>query len=161
MEGIEITAQSYNELLEQFAKFYLENKADCDMIVHMGVPVESTVLKDMHSGGYIGDWDGPFPLIDIATITEINTSVDTYNKNNNLTDKIPEFEGGTHNPLYDSYAAAIAYRDVKEKEIERNLLLSEILKQKNLEDLSFDELISSNPPDKSSKEPDKESDLYK
>lgn len=104
---------SYGELLKAFADFYLANKADADIIVHMGVPVESTLLRDAHSLGFIGDWDGPFPLIDLAgnlqQIGENPTSVDEYVTKYGL--KVSE--SNTHNPLYDSEVAAVVYRHLQ------------------------------------------------
>lgn len=113
MEGIPVTHDSYEAMLQAFAEFYLAEKAGADIVVHMGVPVESRVLQDMHAEGYIGDWDGPYPLIDIAgnlqQIGEDPTSVDAYNAKHGLSTLIPDCEGGTHNPLYDSRAAAVCY----------------------------------------------------
>lgn len=112
MAKIPETHKDYTSLLADFAKFYLANKANADVIVHMGVPVESTLLKDMHAQGSIGDWDGPFPLIDISgnlqQAGENPTSVDEYIKKYSL--EVGEFEGGSHTPLYDSAVAAVAYR---------------------------------------------------
>jgi len=109
--GIPVTHKDYESLLAEFAKFYLANKADTDIIVHMGVPVEAKLLLDMHQYGVIGDWDGPYPLIDLAgnlqQVGEDPTSVDSYLKKYGLT--VGEFEGGTHNPLYDSAVAAKVY----------------------------------------------------
>ena len=111
MVGIPETFGSYEEMLRAFSEYYLKEKEDSDVVVHMGVPVESRVLIDMHRLGFIGDWDGPFPLIDIAgNLQQAGfdpTSVDTYNKDHGI--KVPTCEGGTHNPLYDSRAAALCY----------------------------------------------------
>jgi hypothetical protein len=66
----------------------------------------------MHTMGVIGDWDGPYPLLDVSgnlrQASEDPTSVDSYIKKHDLA--VGEFEGGTHNPLYDSAAAAVVYR---------------------------------------------------
>jgi hypothetical protein len=109
--GLPVTHEDYESLLADFAKFYLANKADADVIVHMGVPVEAKLLLDMHQRGLIGDWDGPYPLFDLAgnlqQVGEDPTSVDSYLKKYGLT--VGEFEGGTHNPLYDSAVAAKVY----------------------------------------------------
>lgn len=108
MELIPVTHQSYDALLSDFAKFYLANKKDAHILVHMGVPVESSVIRDMHDRGYIGDWDAPYPLLDLAgnlqQAGEDPTSPDSYVKKYELV--ISEFDGGTHNPLYDSAVAA-------------------------------------------------------
>lgn len=106
MEDIPVTHNSYDELLAGFAKFYLANKADAHVIVHMGVPVESSLFRDMHSRGFIGDWDGPYPLLDLAgSLLQANedpTSCDGYVAKYGL----EVAEGNSHNPLYDSEVAA-------------------------------------------------------
>ena len=112
MEGIPENYSSYEELLKAFITFYLQHKDGADVIVHMGLPVEARVFIDAHNLGILGDWDAPYPLIDISALPEIGTSVDTYNKEHGLNNLIPEMEGGTHNPLYDSYAALVAYDDL-------------------------------------------------
>lgn len=107
MADIPITCESYDQLLKDFFEFYLSEKENSTIIVHMGLPVESRLFLDAHSMGIIGDWDAPYPLIDISAFSEINDSVDSYNKKHDLL--VGEFQGGTHNPLYDSAAAAVAY----------------------------------------------------
>ena len=109
MENIPENYSSYEELLKAFIAFYLQHKDGADVIVHMGLPVEARVLIDAHSMGILGDWDAPYPLIDICAFPEIGTSVDSYNKEHGLDLFLPDVEGGTHNPLYDSYAALVAY----------------------------------------------------
>ena len=110
MEGIKVSHESYENLLRDFMKFYMENKEGADIIVHMGIPVESKLFIDAHDKGIIGDWDAPFPLIDISALPEIGTSVDSFNEKNGIV--VPDLTGKTHNPLYDSYAALFAYEKV-------------------------------------------------
>lgn len=109
------THKDYASLLVAFAEFYLANKIDAEIIVHMGVPVESNLLSDMHSQGLIGDFDGPYPLVDIAgnllQVGENPTSADAYIEKYAL--EVGKFEGGTHNPLYDSAVAAQVYMHLK------------------------------------------------
>ena len=109
MEDILVSHDSYDELLKAFADFYKSNKAEANIIVHMGVPVESKLFTDAHSCGYIGDWDGPYPLIDVAgnlqQAGENPTSVDSYVSKFGL----QVMEGNTHNPLYDSEVAAVVF----------------------------------------------------
>ncbi|MEI8269809.1 MAG: hypothetical protein WCG45_00410 [bacterium] len=111
MLDIPVSHSSYDELLADFAKFYLANKADAHVIAHMGFIVESKILRDLHDCGYIGDWDGPYPLIDIAgnlqQAGEDSTSVDSYVTKFGL--EVRDF-GTTHNPLYDSEVAAVVFR---------------------------------------------------
>ena len=109
--GLPVTHETYESMLADFAVFYLANKADAEIVVHMGVPVESSILRDMHSQGCIGDWDGPFPLIEVAgelaQAGEDPTSVDKYVGKWGIV--VPDF-GATHNPLYDSAVAAEVHR---------------------------------------------------
>jgi hypothetical protein len=113
MTGLDETHSSYEELLRDFAVFYLLYKQKNAVIAHVAVPVESQVLRDMHSQGFIGDWDGPFPLIDIVGMltmaNEDPTSVDSYCQKYGIHVSAEEFDGGTHNPLYDSAVAAQVY----------------------------------------------------
>ncbi len=115
MEDMIQTHDSYEKMLKAFAEFFMENKADADVIFHMGVPVESRVIIDMHDKGFIGDWDGAYPWLDIAGCLKHAgfdcTSVDTYNAEHDIVVPQPE-AGGTHNPLYDSRAAALCYMDL-------------------------------------------------
>ncbi len=118
MTEIPVSHADYGALLADFAKFYLAEKQDADVIVHMGVPVESTLLKDMHSRGLIGDWDGPYPLHDVAGYLaqagEDPTSVDGYVRKHGL-ELRPDFAGGSHNPLYDSEVAARVYMHLRSR----------------------------------------------
>ena len=113
MKGIVRSHNSYDDLLTAFAEFYLREKEDADVIAHVAVPVEAGLLRDMHARGKIGDWDGPFPLIDLAGCLkqagEDPTSVDGYAEKYGVTVDSDEFEGGSHNPLYDSAVAAAVY----------------------------------------------------
>jgi hypothetical protein len=108
MVAVPETHSSYEELCGDFAAFYLGNRVGADVVVHMGVTVESRVLSDLHALGFIGDFDGPYPLLDLAGVLamagEDPTSVDSYVRKHGLS--IKEFVGGTHNPLYDSEVAA-------------------------------------------------------
>lgn len=114
MAGIPETHSSYEELCAAFAAFYLENKGDAAVIAHCPVPVESSLLKDMHGMGFIGDWDGPFPLIDIAGMLvmagENPIEAGPYCEKYGIAIDTAEFEGGAHNPLYDSAVAHQMYR---------------------------------------------------
>ncbi len=105
-----INHQDYDALLADFAKFYLAEKEKADIIVHMGYIVETKILRDCHERGFIGAWDGPYPLIDIAgnlqQAGEDPTSVDAYLQKHGLS--VSDF-GTTHHPLYDSAVAAAVY----------------------------------------------------
>ena len=108
LKDVPVTHNSYRDMLEDFSSFYMKHKEGSDIIVHVGLPVEARVLLDMHKYGFIGDWDAPFPLIDISAFSEIGTSVDAYIERNELS--LEMIEGmNTHNPLYDSAVALLAY----------------------------------------------------
>jgi hypothetical protein len=115
LANVPVTHETYEELLVSFAEFYKANKEGADILVHMGVPVESKLLIDMHSLGLIGDWDAPYPMLDVSgnlqQSGEDPTSVDSYVEKHELS--IGEFEGGKHNPLYDSAVAAVVYRHLR------------------------------------------------
>jgi len=117
MLGIPETNATYEEMLEAFSKFYKENKEDATLIVHMGLPVEAKLFLDAHTLGFIGDFDAPYPLIDVSATLDLAgfdpTSVDKYNKALGI--EVPDDVGGTHNPLYDSRAAALCYMDLKNR----------------------------------------------
>ena len=109
--AIPVTHHTYAELLSDFAAFYKANKG-ADVVTHMGYIVEAKVLRDLHEAGLIGDWDGPFPLYDVSgnlqQSGEDPTSVDKYVQKHGLF--VGEFQGGSHNPLYDSAVTAAVYR---------------------------------------------------
>ena len=137
MEGIKENYASYEELLKGFMDWRKEHKENATELVHMGVPVESRLFTDAHSMGIIGDWDGPYPLVDVATIPEIGDSTDGYNTKNGILPDPANFEGGTHNPLYDSASAAMAYLDWTEKYKEKERQLSE-----NAKDIEKPQVVS-------------------
>lgn len=114
MTSIPMSHTDYISLVADFARFYLANKADADVVVHMGYIVEVKILRDAHDSGLIGDWDGPYPLMDVSgnlqQAGEDPTSVDGYVRKHGLV--VPDF-GTTHNPLYDSAVAAMAYRHLR------------------------------------------------
>ncbi|MFC1618113.1 hypothetical protein ACFL2B_02430 [Patescibacteria group bacterium] len=116
MTTIPVTHADYASMLADFAEFYLANKAGADVIVHMGVPVEARLIADMHAGGMIGDWDGPYPLIDISgnlmQAGENPCSVDDYAKKFDL--EVRDF-GSSHNPLFDSEVAARVFLHLRER----------------------------------------------
>ena len=123
MTEIAVSHADYGALLADFAKFYLANKQDADVIVHMGVPVEAKLLIDMRARGLIGDWDGPYPLHDVAGFLaqagEDPTSVDGYVRKHGLV-ITGDFAGGTHNPLYDSEVAARVYMHLRSRTVQVN-----------------------------------------
>ncbi len=114
MKAVPITHSNYEIMLCAFAEFFLAHKEDADVIFHMGVPVEARVIIDMHDLGILGPFDGAYPWLDIAGVLLAKgfdpTSVDSYNKDHEI--NVPACKGGTHNPLYDSRAAALCYMDL-------------------------------------------------
>lgn len=111
--GLPVTHANYETLLADFAKFYLAHRQDADIIVHVGFPVETRLLQDMHNLGLIADWgEAPYPLLDVSGMLRVvgadPTSVDKFAADHGI--EVAEFVGGTHNPLYDSAVTAAVYR---------------------------------------------------
>lgn len=110
LENIEVTHESYEDMIKDFAAFYKSQKQDAECICHMGYIVEAHLLREMHRLGAIGDWDAPYPLFDVSgnlqSAGENPTSVDDYVKKHNL--KLEDY-GSTHNPLYDCEVTARVY----------------------------------------------------
>ena len=107
---------SYESLLRAFVDFYNAYKQDATILVHVGLPVEARLFLDAHNMGIQGDWDAPYPLVDIAAIPEINTSVDSYNAEHGI--ELPALDGGTHNPLCGSWAALKRMHTGSQREVE-------------------------------------------
>jgi hypothetical protein len=112
MKDIPENVKDYNDLLEDFWKFYSKHKKGAEIIAHVPCPVESKILRDMVEKDLtnrIGE--GPFPLIDTSSILrsrkENPTDLEAYVKKHKL--KI-SFEGKVHNPLYDAIVAETIYR---------------------------------------------------
>lgn len=97
------------DLHAEFAKWWLDHKGPA--FAHMGAPVESGLFRALHERGLIGDFDGPYPLHDVATALLVKgcavDSVDDY------LDGIPiaKPEGHPHDCRYDvaSTIAAMSY----------------------------------------------------
>ncbi len=96
-------------LLAAFAAYYLASKDGAEIIVHMGIPVEAGLLMEMHRTGLIGDWEGPYPLIDVAGCLRQAgcdpTSVDAYAADCGITSG----EGSAHDPVYDALITALVF----------------------------------------------------
>ena len=101
------------EMLQEFSKFYLANKNDSVIIAHCPVPVEANVLRFMHDNGFIGDWDGPFPLMGIEGLLDAAGENPTEATAYMLKHGLPLPEGSAHNPLYDCRVATAMYRHLK------------------------------------------------
>lgn len=106
IEEIPVNYKNYKELIAGFADFYMKNKKDADILVHVGFPVEVKILLDMHDFGFIGDWDAPYPLYDLslylAQAGENPISAKDYATKYGLS-FLKERE---HNPLYDAQLTA-------------------------------------------------------
>lgn len=114
-----VTHADYSAMLADFAAFYLRwRKAGAAILAHMPVPVEAGVLRDMHTSGLIGDWDGPYPLIDVAGMLLARgrdpTSVDDYNRDHAVGLGAEAAGLVAHDPIYDSIAAARCYMHLRE-----------------------------------------------
>ena len=116
MADIPVTCTSYEEMLRKFFGFFKEHKNDSDVIFHMGLPVEARVIIDAHDLGILGAFEGAYPWIDLSGVLLGKgfdpTTVDGYNASHNIVVSMDDVIGGTHNPLYDSRAAALCYLDL-------------------------------------------------
>ena len=113
---IPVEYKDYKDLLKAFSTFWLKWKDKVSTtITHMGMIVESKILRDMHEAGYIGDWEAPYITADCASFTQVGDSVDTYAKTHGIKVNPSEFSGGAHNPLYDALVAGLVYLDVIKK----------------------------------------------
>ena len=110
MEDIPVTHDSYEDLLQAFIEFWLSHKDGAAALVHMGQIVEAKLFLDAHDLELLGDWDAPYLWYDLCVLPEIGESVDSYIERHEI--PLPKLEGGTHNPLYDSYAALRAYEHI-------------------------------------------------
>lgn len=114
VQGIPETHASYREMLEAGWKFYCRHKAGANVIAHVAHPVETKVFRDMVEMDLTSrQWEGPFPLLDVATMLRQQmfdpASVDEFLRRKCLA--VP-FDGGTHHPLYDAWAAEVAFREL-------------------------------------------------
>ena len=114
LDDIQVTHESYEDIIKDFSEFYKIHKKDAECICHMGYIVEAHLLREMHRLGYIGEWDAPYPLYDVSgnlqAAGENPTSVDEYAKKHHL--EISDY-GTTHNPLFDCEVAAKVYFHLK------------------------------------------------
>ena len=117
MEDIKLTHDTYSSMLKAIGEWWLANKEGASVLWHMGHIVESHVFRELHRVGAIGDWDAPYTPIELSVLLESAgypaDSVDGYVVKKGLT--LPNFKGGTHNPLYDAAAAASVYFDLRSK----------------------------------------------
>ncbi|HEU5121828.1 MAG TPA: hypothetical protein VFT59_03200, partial [Candidatus Saccharimonadales bacterium] len=109
---IPVTHSSYDDMLEAFYDFLMHHRTDesVKVLTFIPWPVESNILSDIYSRPGRA-YEGPFPLIDLATALDTkgynSTSDEAYLNTHGLS--VP-FEGVGHNPLYDAYAAEVVYR---------------------------------------------------
>lgn len=117
LESVGVTHVSYEDMLRDFALFYMKHKDGADCVTHMGYIVEAHLLREMNRLQLIGDWDAPYPLYDVSgnlqAAGEDATSPDKYIAKRKI--QVPEYYGGEHNPLYDSAVTALAYIDLISK----------------------------------------------
>ena len=117
MGAIEMTHDTYEDMLMAIGEWWLANKEGASVLWHMGHIVEVHLFRELHRVGAIGDWDAPYTPVELSGLLESAgypaDSVDNYVTAKGLT--LPDYEGGTHNPLYDSAAAAAVYFDLRSK----------------------------------------------
>lgn len=95
-------------LLSDFADFYssMRDQYDVTVLWHMGHVVEAYLFRLLVEKGFIGEWDAPYVPIEVSAYLQQAgykpDSVDGYMSANGLS---AEYDGATHNPLYDCIAS--------------------------------------------------------
>lgn len=111
--NFEITHESYAKMLQDFSKWYMENKEDSTVLWHMGHVVETHLFREMHQLGFIGDWDAPYTPIEVSETLRLKgfapDSCDAIVKEFGL--EIKDY-GCAHNPLYDCEVAFKVWKHV-------------------------------------------------
>lgn len=57
LENIEVTHNSYEDMIKDFSEFYKSYKQDAECICYMGQIIESHLLREMYQLGFIGNQD--------------------------------------------------------------------------------------------------------
>lgn len=81
--------KSRREFLEAAANAWINNKGEA--VAHMGIPVESNFFQLLWSEGLMGEFEGPYPLHDTASLLKIAgedpTSEKSYAKKHGIIPK--------------------------------------------------------------------------
>ena len=99
---------SLDDLLSAFTVFY-KNHNKLRVISHIPFPVETNFFSLLQSKKLIGEFEGPYPLIDVGSMMlarhEDPTSLDKFMEKH----KIEFPEGQDHDPFYDATCALRVY----------------------------------------------------
>jgi hypothetical protein len=118
IESMPETHETLDEMLAAFAVFWHAHREGATVIAHVPFPVETGVFHAMHRVKLIGDWEAPFPLIDVGSMLHAHgkdaSEAEAFLKNEigglkHITAFTKECGGSTHNPLYDCLVAAKVY----------------------------------------------------
>lgn len=105
---IHVQPDTRYKMLQAFSLVWLSEWKSLTTIWHMGHVVESGFFKELHDGGYIGDWDAPYTPVEVSAFLKWTghapDSVDNYAEKYGL-----KIEGSTHDPLFDARVAAKVY----------------------------------------------------
>lgn len=109
--------EGYETLLREFAAFYMANKTGAVVIAHNPCPVEAHLFRECHRIGAIGDWDAPYPLIDLNGLLDLAGEDPTLGgscgRQYILDHGLEMPTGSDDNPLFDCRAATVIYRHLK------------------------------------------------
>ncbi|MBA2851797.1 hypothetical protein HNP86_001956 [Methanococcus maripaludis] len=101
------THKTYEEMLVAVGNAFHNLKNGAVVIAHCGAPVEATLFDELYKANVMGEFDGPFPLHELATVLAVlgenPHSTDEYCKKYNIV--IDGVEGSTHDPEYDAMVA--------------------------------------------------------
>jgi len=118
LSNVKDTHQTYEDMMRDFSKWWLDNKEDSQILWHMGHIVEVFLFRELYNLGFIGEFDAPYTPFELAEILRLKgyepDLVDEYIKAKDIS--LPYIEGSTHNPLYDAIAAAEVFFDLQKGE---------------------------------------------
>lgn len=109
-----VTHENYSDLIADFSAWYMENKEHAYIVAHMGYIVEAKLLREMHRLGGIGDWDGPFPMHDTATLL-LSQGFDPKTEMGYLKGQGIACVGHEHDPLSDASNTAVTFSHLLQK----------------------------------------------
>lgn len=111
---VHIQPATREKMLQAFSLVWLSEWKQLTTIWHMGHVVESGFFHELHSKGYIGDFDAPYTPIEVSAFLKWSgnapDSVDNYAKR-----KLKQIDGSTHDPLFDARVTAQVYFDIISK----------------------------------------------
>jgi hypothetical protein len=106
-----VSATSLSEMQDAFWEWWLEYRNDADgrIVVDVGYPVETGFLRACQEADPSREWEGPYPLIDLAGVL-LASGIDPQIQRVQLMERL-DLQGRSfnqHNPVDDAMIAALA-----------------------------------------------------